>query len=65
MSEHEQDRYGIVKEAEPIPIAKHSPFVVSTPNATAPDPRAVQAFNATVRRDLVAQRQQRSDRDAS
>ena len=58
MSEHEQERYGTVRAAEPIPVLTSGPFVASTPNATSPPEQAMQAFNAMVHKDLVARREQ-------
>jgi hypothetical protein len=59
----EQDRYGTTKTAQPIPIQNDNAIVVGTPNPTeAPNPRAMDAYNATVRKDLQASRKQhRSD----
>jgi len=61
MSEKEQ--YGSIKSAEPIPVQPQGgTYVVSTPNATAmPDPNVQKAVNETIAKDLLAQRQQRSD----
>ena len=61
MSENEQDQYGTQKAAQPIPVEIASgAYVVSTPSPTAnPDPTAMQAYQATVRRDLIALREQR------
>lgn len=66
MSMSEQDQYGTIQTAEPIPVSTHSPFVASTPNATAsPDPQVMQAYYATIRRDLHAQRQQHGGSQAA
>jgi hypothetical protein len=55
----EQDQYGTVQTAEPIPIPRDRPFVTSTPNPTGvPDPSAMRAYNAVVRKDLLARREQ-------
>jgi hypothetical protein len=52
----EQERYGTTQTAAPIPVPNDAPFVTSTPNPTAtPDPIAMRAYNAIVRKDLMAQ----------
>jgi hypothetical protein len=57
MSEPE---YGSTTTAEPIYIQKDRPFVTSTPNPTAdPGPGVMATYNAIVRRDLTARREQR------
>jgi len=54
---NEQEQYGTTKTAEPIPIPPDRPFVTSTSNPTAaPDRRAMEAYNAVVRKDLLARR---------
>ncbi len=57
----EQEQYGTTtRTVEPIQVPHDRPFVTSTPNPTdAPDPSAVQAYNAIVRKDLMARRVQR------
>ena len=50
---NEQDHLGIVRASELIPVATSGPFVATTPNVTdAPDPRASEAFYATISKDL-------------
>jgi hypothetical protein len=55
---NEQDKYGIVRTMEPIPVATSGPFVAITPNVTAtPDPAVSRAFYDTVAKDLERRRQ--------
>jgi len=55
----EQERYGTTQTAAPIPVPQDRPFVTSTQNPTeAPDPGAMRAYNAVVRKDLMARREQ-------
>jgi hypothetical protein len=55
----EQEQYGTTKTAEPIPVPHDRPFVTSTPNPTAaPKQIALRAYNAIVRKDLLARHRQ-------
>ena len=53
---NEKDSFGVQTEsAQSLQIT--GPFVVVTPNATTPDPRASAVFNATMRKDLESRQQ--------
>jgi hypothetical protein len=56
----EQEEYGTIKSAEPIPVPTQGPYIATTPPASAPDPSALRVVNAVIVKDLITRREQRS-----